>query len=257
MKKWLKYGLIFIGNILIFIIIWVLSVTVVKNVQKVVLVENFKKNCVYQEELSSDNIRYYKKESNETLETLVMLPNGDCIPGNELDVVVSTKATLINDFVSSAVTFFVGGHASIVCREYYDYYLDRYIMDNYNTIEATELYQGHNDVSVFDRFYWTYKEPFDEVSALRIKMTEKERDIITSYSASLIDDPYNTTFLFDTTNKSYCSDIVSKTFNKINKNLNKDGFVTTIYDLLVSSDCYISYYHYFDSNNVKHVYYLG
>ena len=256
MKRKLKYVIIILRSILIFIFIWTFTVATVKNISKSVKIANFKKGAIYQEDISTDNIKYYKKASNETIKTFIELPNGDCLPGNELDIVLSTQATLINDFISATVSYFVGGHASIVCSEYLDYELEKYNMDNSNSIEATELYQGHNDVSVFDRYYWSEQSPFSEVIVLRVKMSEKERDIITSFASSYIEDPYNTSFLFDTVNKTYCSDLVSKTYNKIHKNLNKDGFVTTIYDLLESNDCYMTYYHYFDSNGIKYIYYL-
>ena len=58
-------------------------------------------------------------------------------------------------------------------------------------------------------------------------------------------------------NAKYCSDLISSGFSYIGRNLNRDSSTTSIYDLIVSPETYISYYHYFDGNGVKHVYYLG
>ena len=46
-----------------------------------------------------------------------------------------------------------------------------------------------------------------------------------------------------------------KSFEKINKNLNKDSFAVPIHDLVISDETYIVYYHYFE-NDVKYIYYM-
>ena len=46
-------------------------------------------------------------------------------------------------------------------------------------------------------------------------MTDREKTEVLSYAQTIVGDPYNYSFLFDTTNKSYCSDLVSKSFKKI------------------------------------------
>ena len=66
----------------------------------------------------------------------------------------------------------------------------------------------------------------------------------------------NYSFIFDTKNKSYCTDLVGKAYSEIGVNLNKDKLTTSVYDLLISSDTYISYYYCKDGNGVKHIYYL-
>ena len=98
---------------------------------------------------------------------------------------------------------------------------------------------------------------FNTVIGLRVDMTEEEYEMVTSVIMSYLDDPYNSTFFFNTTNAKYCSDLISSGFSYIGRNLNRDSSTTSIYDLIVSPETYISYYHYFDGNGVKHVYYLG
>lgn len=249
----MKYIWIIIRSILIFIIIGALSTACVKNTQKVILVEQFKSKGVYQEDISTDEVKFYLIESDEILPAYINY-NGIILPGVEGDILVSTQATLINPLVSGFISFFAGGHAAIVTDKYSD--SDIYL-DNTTSIESTGLNEGENPTTIFDRYYWTVDDPFTEVIGLRVKMTEEERKEIISLSSSIIGDPYNFSFLFDTVNKSYCSDLVSKVFNYIDKDLNKDDFTTSIYDLIVSNDTYISYYHYFDNEGVKHIYYLG
>ena len=87
-------------------------------------------------------------------------------------------------------------------------------------------------------------------------MNKNERIKVISKAISMVGDPYNYAFIVDTQNKHYCSDLIMKSFSSIGINLNKDGFTTSVYDLVVSKDTYISYYHYYDHNDVRHVYYL-
>ena len=102
----------------------------------------------------------------------------------------------------------------------------------------------------------TYEDYFKQVVCYRTHLSEEELDEVVSVTSGHLGDPYNYNFTFDTLNKSYCSDLISKVFDKVNLNLNKDGFWTTVWDIMVSPDLYITYYHYI-SNGVKYVYYVG
>lgn len=251
MRKILKIVLFILKSILIFIIVGAVSTATVKNFQKIMIVDEFKSRGIFEEEKSTDQIKFYRIPSNEERDSYTVVGN-KIIPGVEGDILVSTQATLINPFISSFVSFFAGGHAAICTDKYYDQ--DIYL-DNDLSIESTGLNEGDNPTTVFYRDYWTNDKPFTEVIGLRVKMTERERKEIISLASSIIGDPYNFSFLFDTVNKSYCSDLVSKVFAYIGVDLNKDNFTTSIYDLIVSNETYISYYHYFD-NGIKYIYYL-
>lgn len=253
MKKILKIFLILFRSLLIFIVIGALSTACVKNTQKIILVENFKSKGVYQEELSSKKIKYYKIESDEVLPAFIKYGN-DALPGAPGDILVSTQATLINPFISGFVSFFAGGHAAICGKSYQDFDI---LLNEYKSIEATGLEEGENPATIFDKDYWMEDDPFTEIIGLRVKMTDEQIDEVISLASSIVGDPYNFSFLFDTTNKSYCSDLVSKVYSYVGADLNKDDFSTSIYDLIVSDDTYISYYHYYDNDGIKHIYYLG
>lgn len=253
MRKFLKISLIIFRSILIFIAIGAVTTASVKNASKTVRVEDFKKKGVYQEDISSNKVKYYKIESDEELPAFSKI-NQQILPGSPGDILVSTQATLINPLVSGLVSFFAGGHAAICLDSYSDFD----ITTNKNqTVEATGLGDGEMVASLFYKGYWTQPDPFTEVIGLRADISESQRKEVISLATSMLGDYYNYSFLFDTTNKKYCSDLVSVAYEKAGINLNKDSFTTNIYDIIVSKDVYISYYHYFDSNQVLHIYYLG
>lgn len=252
MRKIVRYLLIILKSFLIFVALGAVSTATVKNFQKIMIVDEFKSKAIFEEEKSTDLVKFYRIDANEELDSYTVVGN-KIIPGVEGDILVSTQATLINPLISGLVSFFAGGHAAICTNKYYDHdiYLDKDL-----SIESTGLNSGDNPTSIFYRDYWENDEVFKEVIGLRVKMTEKERKEIISLSSSIIGDPYNFSFLFDTVNKSYCSDLVSKVFEYIGVDLNKDDFTTSIYDLIVSNETYISYYHYFDNKGIKYIYYL-
>lgn len=254
MKRIFKIALIAIRSILLFILIWGGTITIVKNVHKVILVEDFKKNAVLQEDISTASVKYYKIASNEEYATFTK--SGNLVyPGNESDILVTTEALVGSEVIRGTVSFLVGGHAAYVNENYGDYKLS-YIDKGTTTIEATGLNEGENLSAIFNSNYWINDSVYKEVIGLRVKMTDEQRHEVNSVASSLVGDPYNYSFVFDTVNKSYCSDIMYKAYRKVGINLNKDGFATTIFDLISSSDCYISYYHVF-KDGVKYIYYLG
>ena len=240
-------------NLIIFVVLGAITTAVVGNTEKIVEVEQFKQKGVFQEDISTDNIKYYLVESNEEKPAFTNFGSNP-YPGFSGDILVSTQATLINPFVSDLISFFVGGHAALCLENYTDFQLST---NDHDSVEATGLNPGENPTEILDRGYWAENTNFTEVIGLRVKMTDEEKKIVLSDTISQVGDYYNFSFIFDTVNKKYCTDIISNSFSKIGKNLNKNGFATTVYDLICSSDTYISYYHYFDSNNVKHIYYLG
>ena len=156
--------------------------------------------------------------------------------------------------VNGVISFYAGGHAGYIPGDLYDY--STHIGIN-STIEATTTVGNNSNCTTFKIDDWTTTRYFNEVMCLRVDMTDEQRDRVTAYISSILGDPYNTSFFFDTTNTTYCSDLISKGFYSIGKNLDKDGVTTSIWDLIVSNEAYISYYHYFDSDGVKHIYYLG
>ena len=253
MRKKFKILLFILSGIFLLIFIWTFTSSTNENIQKSILIENFKSKAIYQEDISTEQIKFYKVKSNEK-NPAFLKKDGIIYPGSSGDIIVSTNSKVGNSLISGILSYTVGGHAVLVTEKYYDYNIK---LEDDTCIESTALAESNNKAGVFSRDFWNNHDVYKEVIGLRVKMSDEQKDELLSYASSLIDDPYNFSFLFDTKEKSYCTDIISKSFNKIGFNLNKDSFATTVYDLIVSSDTYISYYHYFDNNGVKHIYYLG
>lgn len=256
MRKIVKIVFLFIKCFILFIALWATTSSTVKNVEKLIYVEQFKSRGEYQDSISTNQIKFYKVAANEKEDSKrpAYLSNGSTIyPGSKGDILVSTQATLVNPFISGIVTYYVGGHATIVVDDYFDYQVEA---NNRSSVEATGLSPYDNRSVITDRSYWTEKGPFTEVIGLRVNLSESEIKEVVSNAISLVGDDYNYSFLFDTDKKSYCSDIVTKAFSHVNVNLNKDSFATTIYDLIVADKTYISYYSFYEEN-VLNVYYLG
>lgn len=250
MKKIIKTVLICLEVAVLFVVVGALTTAITKNVYADILIEQFKSKAILAEEESSSMVKVYKIPSDETLSCAQN--NGfEYYPGNEGDILITLQSELEIPFIHDFISFFAGGHAGLVLGNYAD--VDGKINDMY-TVESSGLNEDLNLADISSKMYWTvYKHP---VIGLRVKMTEEERKTVVSRGMALVGDPYNYSFLFDVNNKAYCSDLVGKAFQSIGVNLNKDGFTTSVYDLLVSSETYISYYQYLDSEGVKHIYYL-
>ena len=255
MKKFFKISLIALRSFLIFIVVWGITNAAVKNVHRSILLENFKSKGVFQEDISTPTTRYYKIESDENKEAFTK--DGLIYPGTSTDILVTTQVILTdNPLINNVVSFFVGGHAAFINPTYGDYQLG-YIEGDKTTIEATGIGDGDNCSETFDLDYWATDDPYTEIVGLRAKLSDEKRREVTSICSSHIRDGYNyNLFMLDTVNKSYCTDIISKSYSKVGINLNKDGFITTNLDLLCSNDLYISYYHVY-KKDVKYIYYLG
>jgi len=252
MKKIIKYGLFTLSSILIFIILLFVTNTVVDHIQYDLKISDFKAKCTLVKEEYGVKYYSYKKEG----EAPGYYSTGSTVyPGNYGDVIVSPNATLVNEFISGFVSYFAGGHAAFVTKEFNDY--EKHF-SNYDSIEATGMNEGLNPSQIANRAYWINDRTFKEAIGLRMNgITDEQKDELMSIIYGELGDYYNFSFgLFENKSKSYCSDLISKAYNRVGYDLNKDKFFTTIYDLVVSPDCYISYYHYFDSDGVKHIYYI-
>ena len=258
MKKIIKYGLFTISSILIFIILLFVTDTVIDHSLYSLKINDFKAKCTLVKETADVKYYSYKKEG----EVPGYYSTGSTLyPGNYGDVIVSPNATLVDpkvyasEFINGFISYFAGGHAAFVTKEFNDYSEH---FSNRDSIEATGMEGGLNPSKKANRAYWIDDGTYKEVVGLRMNgITDEQKDELMSIIYGELGDYYNFSFgLFESKSKSYCSDLISKAYNRIGYDLNKDKFFTTIYDLVVSPDCYISYYHYFDSDGVKYVYYI-
>lgn len=251
MKKIVKMICTWIEVVLLFIAIGATLTAISKNIYSVFLIEQYKSKGVYSEELSTPSVKVYTIVSNEDRPTYTKVGNR-IQPGGSGDILISLKSELQIPFVKDFVSFYAGGHAALVLDDYKD---EKYTVNSNYVVETTGLSQGENNAIVSTKSGWADEYPYNEVIGLRVKMEDKELKKVVSHALSLVGDPYNYSFIANTRNKSYCSDLVMKAFSTIGVNLNKDGFTTSVYDLLVSNESYISYYHYFDKTGMKYIYY--
>jgi uncharacterized protein YycO len=249
MRKIFKLILLTLQSALIFIVIGATSYAITKNIHKIILVEQFKSKGEYQEDISTDDLKFYRIESNEEVKAF-RKNNNKIYPGFHGDILVSTQATLINPLISGLISFYAGGHAA-VCIDY----SDTVDVSENMTIEASGV-NGDDEAQLFNKNYWVYPNIFNEVIGLRMDMNNDERNQFVDNATKFLGYPYNYSFIFNTKNSIYCSDLVSRSAKPLGFNLNKDNGTTTIYDLIVSNDTYIFYYHYFDNEGVQYIYYL-
>ena len=253
MKKILKIVLKMCRFILLLILVIGITGAIAKNIYSEILINQFKSQGVYQPDLSTDKVKIYHIESDETEPTIIMKGN-KITPGNAGDILISLELKLDNELIGGVVSFFAGGHAGIVLGDY----VDKQGSANNDFLLESTGFGDQTDSFVFNKNYW-YDDritPFDEVIALRVKTTEEERSKVIAKAMALVGEPYNYSFFFNTKEASYCTDIVGKAYSEIGVDLNKDTLTTSVYDLLISGETYISYYYYMDNNGVKHFYYL-
>lgn len=251
MKRFFRYLGIFLRSILIFLVLWAFTVASVKNIESTIKIEQFKSKGVYQEDISSSFIKYYKVEGNEEKKAFQKI-NNVILPGSPGDIICSLHSSIKIPFIGDIITSYAGGHASLITERYYDYFNSS---NETTIIESPGIDDYPSPSRIYPINYWTTNQLFPDAIVLRVNMTEKEQKEVLSFAQTMLGDPYNYSFLFNTRNSKYCSDLIVKSFEKINKNLNKDSFAVPIHDLVISDETYIVYYHYFE-NDVKYIYYM-
>ncbi len=253
MKKMIKLLLTGIEVSILFILVGAVTTAITKHIHSSILIEEFKKQGVLDDINSTTLLKLYPIASEEEQETC-FITNSNVYPGNTGDILISLTSEIETPIVHEIVSFFAGGHAALVLGDYSD---DLGYANVHQTLESTGLVEGIKNAFIFSKnLYWAESPIYREVIGLRVKMTEEERTSILVDAMAMEKEPYNYAFIWDTKEKSYCTDIMAKIFATIGRNLNKDGFTTSVYDLLVTKDTYISYYHYIDNEGIKHVYYL-
>lgn len=83
------------------------------------------------------------------------------------------------------------------------------------------------------------------IIGLRVKgLTNEARETIVDYAntQALEKDKYNFLFPLTRSNKYYCTDLVSRSYNEVDINLNNDGFMTSGNDMILSKETYIIFF---------------
>src|SRR5690606_34953870 len=121
--------------------------------------------------------------------------------------------------------------------------------------------ESHAEYPHYGEYYrnkiFTLRTKYEDIST-----RDSEVDELIDFGQSLVGRGlYNYLCVFDTEYKYYCSDLVSRAFETMSKktdrsyNLNQDGFITTINDIIVSKDVYLTIFKE-TVNDEIHIYYL-
>lgn len=235
-------------GILIIFSVYVLIISTVSNVKILMLENSFKKGAVLDETISTSKKKFYNV-SRETSEQTFTLKGGKVYPGSYCDILVRLESSNNLPVLHDIFTYTVGGHAGLLVGEYDD--VDYSITDT-DSVETA----FNNDEK--ECFYDSVVEWEDRASyyVLRVNLTDEQKHIVTNEVISCLDDPYNLTFILNTYNTHYCTDLISKAFKKVGINLNENGFATTCQDLICSKNTQIVFMkQYNQSEDISYYYY--
>ena len=236
-------------NITIFLFIIYFGISFVKsdviNSKIDDMIEEFKQNAVLNEKISTDKIKYYKV-SNETKENRPSFYDDNySIPGNRGDILVELDSPFYIPVVKELQTHFAGGHALFTYGE--------------KILEVTgNIFKADNKVQYLENDYIT-NDGLSNFVGLRVKnMTEQDYIDLDSYLQEQIGKKYNYLYFIDRKNKFYCTDLVSRAYESLNKgyNLNPTGGFVTVQDLVISDDTYIFMLKEKNKDNGFNIYYL-
>jgi len=248
-------------------------------------IKDFTSKAVLREDISTDTIKYYQV-SRETyypdeFERSAFFNDNLKYPGAEGDILVTRQSPFANKpGVYDFVTFYFGGHAAYVGKDNQIYeisgipsvgegFFDVLINGTDSTTSSITTnywlnpsFRNENDPT-YNTFGTYYRKEF---FGLQVKgITEEEINQVNNFMNHVVDieAQYNFFFIFRTQDRYYCTDLISRGFNSItNSNgnqkfrLNSDLVATTVNDLILSKDTYISFYVKTDKNDVKHIYFI-
>ena len=216
----------YLFKVFIIIISFILITSFYENIVVTVKTNKFLDNQILDEERSDEKNKFYYKTNKDYYE------KGDYAnPGNFCDILLTLDSSIETPFIHDVLNFTVGGHAAIVGISYRDKYIK---ITNNSTIESTYNSMYKNAYTNFT-FRWDDSVSFPNYYILRVDLTEEQSFIIFNEAVSMLEDPYNITFLLNVGSSSYCSDLVSKSFRKAGININYDFGATTVIDILASS----------------------
>lgn len=282
MKRILKVVLLLVVGFFVFLT----GQTVGEHIAIKIETSVFMSKGVLQSDISTELVKYYKV-SRETYypdeyERSPFFNNNLTRPGAAGDIFVTQTSPLaIYPGVHQFVSFFFGGHAAYVDNNNQVYetvgipdsdegFIDVVINGGRNThvmsgISNYWLRPDRRDET--DPGYTTYGSYYrKEWIGLRLRNSSKadanyvidELETLAAQKAQ-----YNFLFVLNTKNKYYCTDLITRSIEKIQTdegkqkfNFNADGIAVTINDMILSKDTYIAYFVKTDRNDVKHIYYI-
>ncbi|MGM9971636.1 MAG: YiiX/YebB-like N1pC/P60 family cysteine hydrolase [Anaeroplasmataceae bacterium] len=241
--------------ILLFSLIYGIFInSTVENIMIQTEIASFIKKGVYQEDISTRTEKYYKVSRETWMPDIPSFTeyNGRKYYGSSGDILLGLEASAAGiPIISEFITYNFGGHASSVC---YDYNENGLYLDNSFHIESSTVY----DVGVVavKGDFWNYASYRTEVIGVRVKTSEEKKKEAFNYMVSKLGSLYNSSFIFNTKDRYYCTDLISRAYETVGIDLNYDGFYTSVLDLIASQKTYIFFYKII-RNGISYFYYLG
>lgn len=233
-------------------IIWATISASVENIKIDLTVKKFVEAGIFVPELSTEKNKYYQVTPERELDIPTYTLDGTMIvPGGPGDILTTKIAAIDIPVINEGITFYVGGHAALCA---FPYTTDEVSFTSNNTLEVTGF---GSDITVGKRTKrsW-FIDDYYEIMAYRVDTSLENRYQAFLNSLAYLGQEYNYSFIFNTKNKKYCSDLVSQSFKTVGINLNPDYVATTVLDLMASPKVYLTYYSRVDENGVRHTYIL-
>ncbi len=229
----------------------ILSLDIVyENINTKFQLKNFIDNGVYIGNNGEFFLYEVEIEQQLTTPSVTIDEDGNAYSQTPGDIFIYRKSTLDENYPNIPllvpfVSYYFGGHAGIIA-------------DENNTIETNGTYSsaGANIVDLCPNNIF-YNEANRDAVGLRVKAPEEDINTALDYFNNAIGMPYNYTFIFNKANSYYCTDLVARGFGKeagLPYNLDVDGIATSVNDLIISKDTFITYYMIYKGNE-KHLYY--
>ena len=245
--KYLKPYKFHILLVLIYLLIFLFN-GFQENIRMDLEIKRFVEKATFEREeiYNGNKIKFYKVSRETLQEKPVIYYNNGYYLGSNGDIFLSKISPFpYLPLFHEAFGYFFGGHASVVTN--YDI--------NGNKLNYSQFSIEINGKEEDNRVRYTLNNWFDTKTCIGVRIKNVDDKAFTDCLKSKLGYKYNYTYVFNTKNKYYCTDLVSRTAAEVGYNLN-DGFITSVNDLFLSKDTYIIYYQYV-SNNIKYVYYLG
>lgn len=257
-KKYLEINKKIWITVLIATGLFVVTSSIIENSSINTNIENFKQKGVYQESFSNINTKFFivpRETLDDYQPSFYITESNKLLPGRTGDILTDRQSSFQQiPFVNEFITTFVGGHAAIVAPEYKD---NNISSTEGEFIESTGLSDDNLNVAQISiNGIRDISGGRNTTVGLRVKTSLENKRVAATNALSFVGNPYNYSFIFETNIKNYCTDLVTKSYLPLGINLNYDLGPTTVQDIDMSSNVYIFYYKYKDSNNVTNIYYL-
>lgn len=279
--------------------IYSLGIAVAENIQVDRAIQNFKERSTFVEEVTIEyslgnyQTRRYHKVSRETSYELedtrsVFYNDTKKFLGQKGDIFLSQQSPFpYNAWAHLFISYYFGGHAAIndgnnrfveavgfpeADETILDFILhpgdqphnfSATVSNSYSNYWLNPVYRSESDPE-----YPYYGNKYrNEFVGLRVKhITAEQIDGAVSYAQSKVDkNLYNFLFFLDMEYKYYCTDLVSRAYQRVmveenkqrnySRALNDDRFITSVNDLILSDETYIIFYVEV-IDDIWHIYYL-